>query len=883
MFSDLVFRLRALFGRKSMDSSMDQELRFHFDRQMAKHIQAGLSSEEARRRVRLEFGGSAQIEEECRDARGTRTLEALWQDLRYAFRTLRKNPGFTGVALITLALAIGANTAIFSAVYSTLLRPLPFADPDRLVAMNETHPTIGIVSVSYPNFLDWREQSHAFSDMAVMVGRSYNLPGIEQPEAINGMAVSANFLPLVGTKPLLGRDFRADDEKPGAEDVVMLSYPLWQSHFNGSRDAIGRSVALNSRSYRVIAVLPSDFRTTRKIDVLESVGRFAANQQSDSGARGNRGETVVVGRLAAGATLASARSEMEGIAARLAAAYPQFNNRFGITLRPIRELFVGSIRPAMLVLFTAVTFVLLIACANVANLFLMRAAGRTREIALRMAIGASNGRIIQQMLVESFVVASLGGIAGLGLAFTGMQAMTSLIPASAISSDGLTLNTAVLLFALAATVLSAVAFGLAPAMQSVRASAHSRLKEGGKSNTGSVRQNRGRTMLAVAEVALSAILLIGAGLMLKSVYRLMAVDPGFRSDNLLVLDISLSPARYPSPTATFTFWNKFLSEVRALPGVESAAIGGNVPLTDSHSRGDITIEGQPVPEAGSFPHPDRHEVSTGYLRTLGVRLLSGRDFTDADSATAPLVALINARLAREHFNGQDPIGKRFLHGRPDPKDKPDWITIVGVVDDTRMYGLANPSRLEIYWPLAQRTPRAMSLIVKSRLESGALSSSIRGVLTSLDRNQPITYIRTMDEIAQSALGSRRVTLILLGLFSALALLLAAIGIYGVISYSVAQRTQEIGIRIALGASRGTVVNMVLLQGGRIVVAGLMVGLLAAFSLTRYLEELLFAVSPADPATFAMVAGVLAAVALLACYIPARRTLRVDPMIALRSE
>ncbi len=880
MFHDFLFRIRALFQKKSMDRNLDDELRFHLDRQIAKHTQAGLSPEEARRRARLELGGAAQIDEECRDARGVRVLEALWQDFRYALRTLGKNPGFTSVALLTLALAIAANTAIFSAVYGTLLRPLPFADPDRLVAINETHPSIGLLTVSYPNFLDWRAQNHVFSGMAVMAGREYNLSGIELPESVRGMAVSSNFLGLIGVKPLFGRDFQADEEKPGTNPVVMLTYPLWQSHFGGRRDVIGRGVSLNGRSFTIVAVLPSDFRTVQEVDVVEPLGVWLTRGAPD---RGSRGDTAAIGRLAAGVTLARARTEMEGITARLTAEYPKDNSQFGITLRPIRELFVGSVRPAMLVLFAAVTFVLLIACANVANLFLMRSAGRTREIALRAAIGATGGRIVQQMLVESFVVAGLGGLAGLGLALAGMQAMRSMIPATAMSSDGLSLNGPVLLFAIAATVLSAIAFGLAPALQSVRASTHSRLKESGKSSTSGIRQNRWRSMLTIAEVALSVVLLVGAGLMLKSVYRLMAVDPGFQTDRLVVFDMTLTPTQYPNPAAGLAFWNQLLAGVRGLPGVESAALGTNIPLTDSHSRGDITIEGLPVPAAGSFPHPDRHEVSPGYLRTLGVRLLSGRDFTDADNQTAPRVALVNARIARDFFPGQDAVGKRFLHGRPEAGREPAWITIIGVVDDTRMYGLENPSRLEVYWPIAQRTGRAVSLVVKSRLESGALASAIRGVVSSIDRDQPISSIRTMSEIEQESLGSRRVTLILLGLFSALALLLAGIGIYGVISYSVAQRTQEIGIRIALGAGRETVMGMVLLQGARMAGAGLAIGVLAAYGLTRYLEELLFSVSPADPATFAAVAAVLGTVSLLACYLPARRTLRVDPMIALRCE
>ncbi len=882
MCSDLLFRLRAVFRARSMDTGLDEELRFHLDRQREKYIQAGLSPEEARRRVRLDFGGATQITEECRDARGTQALEALRQDLRYGFRTLRKNPGFTCVALITLALAIGANTAIFSVVYGALLRPLPYAEPDRLIVLNETHPRIGTISVSYPNFLDWRVQNHVFSDMAVMANVGYNLSGIVQPETIKGQAVTSNFLSLIGVHPLFGRDFDPSEDKPGATPVVMLTYPLWQSHFAGRRDVIGRSVSLDGRGFTIIAVLPPDFRTTEAVSVLEPLGVWLTNN-SRAIVRGNRGDTAAIGRLATGVTLARARSEMEGIGARLATTYPAENDQFGIALQPFRERFVGDIRPAILVLFAAVMFVLLIACANVANLFLMRAAGRTREIALRVAIGATRGRIIQQMLAESFVVAGLGGALGLGLAFAGMRAMSSLIPAAAMAGNGTNLNSAVLLFALGATTLSAITFGLAPAMQSLRAGVHSRLKESGKSSAGGIRQNRWRTMLVVAELALSVILLAGAGLMLKSVDRLIAVDPGFRPDHVLRLNLSLTPSQYPNSTAILAFCRQLLDGVRALPGVDSAALGTDVPLTNSHSRGDITVEGMPLPAPGSFPHPDEHDVSPGYLRTLGVRLLGGRDFTDADSETEPNVALINARFARDLFPGQDPVGKRFTPGRPDPGRKLVWITIVGVVDDTRMYGLANPSRLEIYRPLAQGPPDEMDLIVKSRIEPASLTSSIRNVLASIDRNQPISSISTMDQLVQDSVGSRRVTLILLGLFSALALVLAGIGIYGVISYSVAQRTREIGIRMALGAGREDVMKMILFQGARIASAGLIIGMLAAFGLTRYLQKLLFSVSPGDPATFAMVALVLTLVALLACYIPARRTLRVDPMIALRYE
>lgn len=881
MLSDPLFRLRALFRARSMDASLDEELQYHIDRQREKYMQAGFDEAEARRRVRLDFGGAAQITEECRDARGVRILQTIRQDLHYTFRTLRKNPGFTCVALITLALAVGANTAIFSVVYGALLRPLPYNDPDRLIVLNETHPKIGTISVSYLNFLDWRARNHVFSAMTVVGDVGYNLAGVAQPETITGQAVSSNFFPLLGVHPVIGREFDASEDKPGTPPVVMLTYPLWQSHFGGRVDVIGRSVSLDARSFTVIGVLPPDFRTTEAVQLLVPLGTWLKDNPVIT-SRGNRGDTIAIARLAPGIPLEKGRTEMTAIAAQLATEHPQENNQFSIVLQPVREYFVGDVRPTLLVLFAAVMFVLLIACANIANLFLMRAAGRTREIAMRVAIGATRGRIIQQMLVESFVVAGLGGVLGLCLAFAGIHVMSSLIPAASMGSTN-PWNGAVLLFALSATALSAVAFGLAPAIESVRSAVHTSLKESGKSTTGGVRQNRWRTALVVAEFALCVILLAGAGLMLKSVYRLVAVDPGFRPDHLLKVSIGLTPTRYQKDKDIRAFWRRVLEGVRTIPGVESAALGTNVPLTNSHSRGDITVEGMALPAPGSFPHPDRHSISPGYLHTLGVRLLRGRDFTDADLDTAPRVALINARLARDLFPGRDPVGKRFHPGRPETARPPVWITIVGVVDDTRMYGLANPSRLEIYFPLGQVAPDESALIVRSRIDTAALTSSIRAVVSSIDPNQPISSIATMDQLVQESVGSRRVTLVLLCLFSALALVLAGIGIYGVLSYSVAQRTQEIGIRMALGARREDVMKMILLQGARIAAAGLVIGMLAAFALTRYLEKLLFSVSPGDPGTFAAVALVLAIVALLACWIPARRTLHLEPMNALRYE
>lgn len=881
MFNDLFFRLRALFRRQAAETELDDELHFHFERQVQKYESSGLAREEALRRARLDFGGMDQVKEECREARGVHFMEQLFQDVRYGFRMLRKSPGFTAVALLTLALGIGADTSIFSVVYGVLLRSLPYRDPGRVIVLNETTPKVGRVSVSYPNFLDWRSGNHAFSQMSAVSSVSYNLAGVNQPESISGEAVSPDFLAMLGVHPILGRDFDASEEKAGAAPVVLLGYQLWQSHLGGDPGVLGRTINLNGHGFTIIGVLPADFRSIDKIDVMVPIGVWLTGR-SEASERGDRGDMSAVARLRPGVSLRQARAEMDTIAARLAAAYPIANAQFGAVLRPIREVFVGDIQPAILVLFVAVMFVLLIACANVANLFLMRGASRTREIALRIALGATRGRIIRQMLAESLVLAFFGGLLGLALSLAGMQGMARLIPMDMQAGDPVRLNGAVLLFAAAAVVLSSLLFGLVPALQLTKPEIQSDLKEGGRSVSAGVGQNRLRGLLAAAEIAVALILLVGAGLMVKSLYRLMSVDPGFKTDRVLTMEMSLRTTQYSKDPAILNFWEQVLDRVRVLPGVQSAALGTVIPLTDSHSRSDITIEGMPLPTPGNFPHPDEHEVSPGYLKTLGVPLLRGREFTDADTENAPRVGMINAMIARQFFPNQDAVGKRFMFGHP-KADPPKWITIVGVTADTKLYGLANPARLEVYLPFRQSVSGAMNLIVKSAADPAALTSAIRSAVASIDKDQPISAIATMQQLVNDSVSTRRVTLILLGIFSALALVLAAIGIYGVISYSVAQRTHEIGIRMALGADGGGVLRMILAQGAKIAGAGVIIGLAASLGLTRLMANLLFSVSAADPLTFAAVAIVLVGVAMLACYIPARRALRVDPIIALRYE
>ncbi|MGB2638487.1 MAG: ABC transporter permease [Candidatus Acidiferrum sp.] len=869
--------------RSRIENEMDAELRFHVEAYADDLIRKGVPRDEAVRRARIEFGGLERVKEEGREARGLGFMDTLRQDLRFGARTFRKSPGFALVTVLTLALGIGANTAIFSVVYGVLLNPLPYKEPSRLVLLNETTPKVGKVSVSYPNFLDWRAQSSQFAQMAAVCGVGFNFAGVTQPESISGEAVSSNFLSLLGVKPLLGRDFDPAEEKPGAAPVVLLSYSLWQSHLGADPGALGRTIVLDGRSFTIVGILPANFRWPDKVDVLEPIGVWAAQDSDDATQRGARGDLVVVGRLAPNSSFAQARSEMEGIAARLAKEYPGANDQFGVALQPIRDAFVGDVRPAILALFGAVVFVMLIACANVANLLLVRGAGRSREVALRMALGATRSRIIRQMLTESFLLALFGGAVGLCLAEAGIRGMTSLIPSATLSGASIQLNAVVVLFAAGIMTLAAFIFGAIPAVRSTSPNVQSQLKEGSQGTGTGIAQNRLRSAFVVTELALSLVLLAGAGLMMKSLHLLLSVSPGFQPNRVLTMEMDLRTAQYDKDPAIRNFWQQVLDRVSVLPGVQSAAVGTVVPLTGHHDRADITVEGMPLPKPGSFPHPDIHIVSAGYFRTLGVPLIAGRTFTQDDTETALQVGMINAKLAREFFPRGDAVGKRFLFGHPSNTSAPKWIEIVGVVGDTKLYSLANPARLEVYVPFSQAPSGHMNLLVKSAVDPSAMTSAVRGVVASVDKDQPIFATSTMNRLLHDSVSTQTFTLILLELFSTVALVLAAIGIYGVISYSVAQRTRDIGIRMALGASPGNILQNILGLGLWLTGAGLGLGLMGAFAVTRVLSSLLYGVQSTDAVTFSAVSLVLAVVALAASYLPARRAMRVDPMVALRYE
>jgi putative ABC transport system permease protein len=768
---------------------------------------------------------------------------------------------------------MGATTAIFSVVDSVLLRPLPYRDAARIVVMHETTPAVGEVSVSYPNFLDWREQSKAFEQMAVSHNVGQTLSGTDEPENINGYGVSPNFLSMLGVRPIMGRDFLPAEEKAGTAPVVLLSYHLWQSNLKGDPNVIDKAIRLDGKSFTVVGVLPPTFYYLDKTDLLTPIGVWLDGTET----RGDRGDMEVTGRLAPGVSFNEGRAEIIGIAARLAKQYPESNLNFSAELRLIRDEFVSDSRPAILVLFGAVMFVLLIACANVANLYLVRGAERSKEVAIRLAFGASRARVMRQMLTESLLLAALGGGLGILLGIWSLSGLHRLIPPDSLMGMNIRMDGGVLIFAGVLIVFVAVAFGLVPALAATRPDVQDALKEGGRSSTATGRQNRLRGVLAVAETALALVLLIGAGLMVKSLYRLFQVSPGFQPDRILTVGISLRSSQYAKPAAQLTFWQQLLDRVQAIPGVQGSAIGTVVPFTGNHSRSNIWFDGQPKPALGHFPHPDHHSVSTGYFDAMGQPPLLGRSFTDADNETALSVGLINSRLANRYFPNGDAIGGRFTFGGKNPI----WITIVGVVADTKLYGLENPSRFEVYQPFRQSPDDKATLVVRSSNDPSSLAAAIRVQIAAIDKDQAVTQVETMRNLMDQSVSTRHATLVLLEMFGALALILASIGIYGVMAYSVALRTHEIGIRIALGAQRQDVLRMVLGQGVRLALMGVAIGIVAALALTRLLTSLLFNVSPNDLVTFVSVPAVLIIVTVVACYLPAARAMKVDPMIALR--
>lgn len=800
-------------------------------------------------------------------------MMTLWQDLRYGVRMLAKNPAFTFVAMLTLALGIGANSAIFSVVDAVLLRPLKFKDPEQLVRMWETLPQGGTGTVSPPNLKDWREQNDVLAGIAAFSTPNFNLQSQDSPERIPGAAVTPEFFDVMGAPPRLGRGFHTGEDQLGNHRVVVLSHELWRRSFGADPQIVGRSIPVNGESFTVVGVMPPGFRYPSRLTELWTPLALTSAQTA------NRGSHFlnVIARLKPGVTLEQAQQQMSLIARRIEQQYPDNQTGRGILLGLLQEVTVRNVRPALLTLLCAVGFVLLIACVNVANLLLARATARRREIGIRLALGAGRWRLARQFLTESLLLAALGGALGLLLAKWGVNVLVAMATQILPRASEVGLDARVIGFTMLLSLLTGVVFGLAPALQSSKVDVQTTLKEGG--NAGESRQSNWlRSLLVVAEVAAAFVLLIGAGLMVKSFLNLQRVEAGLRPENVLTMGVTLPDSKYPTPQSRVPFFQRLLERVSALPGVESAGVVNLLPMQNWGWNSDFQIEGRPPFPPGKAPLVENRTVTPDYFRAMGIPLVAGRFLTDQDNDKSERVTLINQTFAQRYFPNEDPIGKRINAGVG------GWMTIVGVVGDVKQSGLANSVRIEHYAPHAQvQISNTMSVVVRTLSDPTALAAAIRRETQAIDPAQPVFNIKTMETVIAESVSDRRLNMVLLGVFSGLALLLAVIGIYSVMSYTVTQSTRELGIRMALGAQARDVLKLVVGQGVTLAAVGLVIGLVAAFALTRLMATLLFGVGATDPLTFASVSALLIVVALLACAIPARRATKVDPMVTLRHE
>ncbi len=813
-------------------------------------------------------------------------MTRLLQDIRFAARLLMRRPGFTAIAVLSLALGIGANTAIFSVIDAVLLRPLPYAQPDRLVRLYETAPQMPLSSVAPANFRDWQEQNHVFSQLAAFGLTDLNLQGVANPERLEAVRATANLFSVLGSKPLLGRTFTSGEDRPNASRVVVLSEGLWRRHFGSDRRRWwAESITLGGDPYTVIGIMPSRFRfpADAKTDVwlpMQINPQLAAQRDSRW--------LHVIGRLAPDVNLATAVGQMHQIAERLAQQYPKEQHGHSVTAVPLRQDITGDIRPALLVLLGAAGLVLLIACANVANLSLARATDRHREVAIRLAVGARRSRLMRQFLTESVLLALLGALVGLGLAYAGTPSLMRLASPSVPFAGDVDFNPQVFAFLLIVAVLTGVIFGLVPAFHATRVDLQSDLKEGSVQGSASTGNRRFRSALVIAETALALVLLVGAGLLMRAFVRLANTDSGMTTHNVLTLHIPVPRQQYDT-AVSIRFFQPVLQRIEAIPGVRAAGVTSALPLQESHNFGFLRIEGRPAASPGDQPIAEQRIVSPGYFRALGIPVVQGRNFTssDADAAynygvkpatgTAPAVVLINQALARTYLADRDPLAQRIKLG--DSVSAP----IVGVVGDVRESGLDTPSAPTMYLSYLQYPQNELTLVISTSVPPMSIVGAVRSAIHSVDPNQPIYEVETMDRVVSDSISDRRLYLTLLGIFAVIAFALAIAGIYGVMSYAVTQRTREIGIRMALGAQASSVRRLVVREGMLLVITGIICGAIMSLLLTRLLSSLLYGVSSTDPVTFVSVALLLGGVALVASYVPARRAAAVDPTISLRYE
>ena len=798
----------------------------------------------------------------------------MFSDLRYAFRQLVKNPGFASVAILTLALGIGACTAIFSVVNGVLLRPLDFPQPDRIVVIRETNlPQFPEFSVSPPNYLDWAKQTKSWQYLAAYSGAQVNLTGKGEPQRLVGVKATAHYFDVYQIKPVLGRTFIPEEDAPGKDHIVVLSHAFWQRVFGSEPNVLGRAIQLNGEPYTVIGVAPPHFGEASKVDTWVPMGFKPDETAAD--ARGGH-YLNVVGRLRASVNIASARAELELLAAQLARQYPDSNLGWGVTMSPILDYSVRDVRPILYTLLGGVGCVLLIACANIANLLLARATARHRELSIRTALGASRARLVRQLLTESILLGLAGGAAGLLLARYGLDLLLALAPSNLPRTNDIHLDTSVLIFSLALSGLTGVIFGIAPALLAAHTDVQEGLKQGARGSTDA--RGRLRGALVVVEVAFALVLLGGAGLLARSFMRLTHVDPGFAPEHATVLRLALPEKKYEKSEQQLAFADALLSRLRVLPGVQAAGLTHSLPLISDWVLG-FKIEGRPEVRPADLPNTNYYSVTPDYFPAMGIRLIRGRLFNQHDDARAPRVAIINETLARQFFPNEDPIGKRIL-----VTNGPDvWRQIVGIVGDIKQYGVDKETTSQTYEPYAQYPFRSLNVVLRTSDSGSVLAGALRPAVYAIDKDQPVGAIQPLEEILGATIAKQRFAMLLLIVFSSVALVIAAVGIYGVMAYSVVQRTGEFGIRMALGAQRSDVLRLVLSYAGKLVSLGLVIGLGATFAASRLMGSMLFQTNAHDPLTFSLTTLLLAAVAIAACLLPAHRATRVNPIEALRTE
>ena len=806
-------------------------------------------------------------------------MERLWQDLKYGVRALAKSPGFTAVAVAALALGIGANTAIFSLVDSIVWRPLPYRNPEQLVNLYTSNPKTGSgrSSSSYGDALDWQEQNQTFQDIAVAATWTFNLTGRELPERILGVRASGNLFTVLGVQPVVGRVFTPEDDVPDGENVAVIGYALWHRSFGGEPGIVDQAVTLNGRPHTIIGVMPPGFHYPATD--IELWGTLAGNLSESREGRFMNG----VGRLAPDVSLAQAQADMDVIAQRLEQEYPDSNTGWRIHIEPLKETVTGSIRPTLLILLGAVGLVLLIACANVASLLLTRATSRHREIAIRASLGAGRARLVRQLLTESVLLALFGAAVGVFGAYWGVEALKVLSPDNLPRLGEVQVDGRVLVFTFGLSMLTVVFFGLAPSLHTVRLELNEWLREGTRTSATRSGRRSPRTLLVVAEVALTLMLLIGAGLLIRTFARVLDVAPGFNPERLLTMNVFLTGNKYDTVPKQKAFVKAAMEKIQSVPGVEAAAMISSLPFGETSTSLNFQIEGQEVP-TGEAPLTNYRAVDPAYFRTMGIPLLEGQHLTERDDEDSPPVLLVNEAMSRRFWQGEDPVGQTIRWVNQGKEAGPH--TIVGVVADVKSFGLDSEERPAVYAPYAQRPffwLRWKTFAIRTGTEPLASVDATRRAILEVDPNLPVYGIASMEELMAEALAGRRFAMLLLSVFAALALILAAVGIYGVMAYAVSQRTREIGVRVALGARRQDILAMILRQGMLLTFLGVCLGLAGAFAMTRYLENLLFQLAPTDPPKFVAVAGLLVAVAALACYLPARRAVKVDPVTALRCE